>query len=59
MRDAWSALCPAFVHGPAVVADRCWWGWIWCGDADSMMRCEMDGGPCVVIIGFMFGWRDA
>jgi len=25
------------------------WGWKWCGDADRLLVCEMDGGPCVVI----------
>jgi len=45
-----------------VVALPCIWGWKWYGDADSMLGCEMDGGPCVLsfLIGFMFfGWRDA
>ena len=32
-----------------VVALPSIWGWKWCGDADSRMGCEMDGGPCVVI----------
>jgi len=25
------------------------WGWRWCGDADRLLGCEMDGGPCVVV----------
>jgi len=59
VRVVWSALCPVLVYGPAVVADWCWWVWIRCGNSDRMLGCEMDGGPCVVFIGFMFGWRDA
>ena len=31
-----------------VVALPCIWYWKWCGDADSMLDCGMDGGPCVV-----------
>jgi len=43
-----------------VVALHCIRDWKWCGDAGSMWDCEMDGGPWVVIVvGFMFGWRDA
>ena len=41
------------------MADLCWIDWIPCGDADRLLVCGMDGGPWVVIIGFMFGWRDA
>ena len=32
-----------------VVALPCIWGRKWCGDADSMLGCAMDSGPCVVI----------
>jgi len=31
------------------VADQCWLRWIQCEDAESMLGCEMDGDPCVVI----------
>jgi len=31
-----------------VVALPSIWGWKWCGDADRMLGCEMDGGPCVL-----------
>jgi len=33
---------------------------MWCGDTDSMLGCEMDGGPCVVICWiYVFVWRNA
>ena len=50
MRVAWYALCPALMSGRGVVADLCWMVWIRCEEADSMIGCEMDGGPCVVFL---------
>jgi len=37
-----------------VVALPSIWGWKWCGNADRLLICEMDGGPCVVILLFVF-----
>jgi len=42
-----------------MVADQFWLGWTLYGDADNLMGRERDGDPCVVIVGFMFGWRNA
>jgi len=37
-----------------------WMGWMWFGDADRLFGLR-DGwrSMCCVLIGFMFGWRDA